>query len=41
MIKAYYVVLHVNYFELLILSVDLLVHKFYYKLVRKFRPSTK
>ena len=35
MIKTYYVVLHVNYFELLILSVYLLVT--YYKCVRKFR----
>jgi len=31
LIKTYYVVLHVNYFELLILSVYLLVY-LYYKL---------
>ena len=34
MIKTYYVVLHVNYFELLILSVYLLV---VLQIVRKFR----
>ena len=35
MIKTYYVVLHVNYFELLILSVYLLVYVL--QIVRKFR----
>ena len=40
MIKIYYVVLHVNYFELLILPVDLLVH-ISYKFVRPVPPMGK